>query len=86
MFVDLTWHDLRRTCGVRLLRDRRMSMEDVQLWLGHDDIRVTQESYAFLSEEDLVERLAETEQRAKAKRVRGTNGGTVERPPAQNRL
>ena len=67
MFVDLRWHDLRRTCGVRLLRDRRMSMEEVQLWLGHEDIQVTQDSYAFLEEEDLQERLVETERRARAK-------------------
>lgn len=83
MTVDLTWHDLRRTCGVRLLRDRRMSMEEVQRWLGHDDIRVTQESYAFLAEEDLQERLAETEQRARAKRVRGVNGGARQAEPYQ---
>ncbi len=81
MFVDLRWHDLRRTCGVRLLRDRRMSMEDVQLWLGHEDIQVTQDSYAFLDEEELQERVAETERRARAKRLRGANGGMTHSVP-----
>jgi len=80
--VDLTWHDLRRTCGVRLLRDRRMSMEDVQVWLGHEDIRITQESYAFLKEEELQDRLIESEGRARAKRARGVAGGAKGRVPA----
>ena len=80
--VDLIWHDLRRTCGVRLLRDRGMSMEEVQLWLGHEDIRVTQSSYAFLKEENLQQRVAETERRARAKRARGANGGDMKAEPS----
>lgn len=45
---DITLHDLRRTCGCRLLRDRRMSMEEVSKWLGHSSIKVTERVYAFL--------------------------------------
>lgn len=45
---DVTLHDLRRTCGCRLLRDRRMSMEEVSKWLGHSSIQVTERVYAFL--------------------------------------
>lgn len=45
---DLIWHDLRRTCGCRLLQDRRMSMEQVSKWLGHSSVKVTEKAYAFL--------------------------------------
>lgn len=45
---DLNWHDLRRTCGCRLLQDYRMPIEKVSRWLGHHSIAVTQEHYAFL--------------------------------------
>lgn len=45
---DLRWHDLRRTCGCRLLQDHGMSMEGVSKWLGHGSIQQTQRAYAFL--------------------------------------
>jgi hypothetical protein len=45
---DLSWHDLRRTCGCRLLQDHRLSMEVVSMWLGHSSIKVTERHYAFL--------------------------------------
>ncbi len=51
--MDLTIHDLRRTCGCRLLQDRRMSMEEVSKWLGHSSITVTERVYAFLQVEHL---------------------------------
>jgi len=50
---DFTIHDLRRTCGCRLLQDRRMSMEEVSKWLGHSSIKVTERVYAFLDVEHL---------------------------------
>jgi integrase len=50
---DVEWHDLRRTCGCRLLQDRGMSMEVVSKWLGHSSVRVTERHYAFLSIDDL---------------------------------
>ena len=50
---EAIWHDLRRTCGCRLLQDHHMSIERVSRWLGHSDIAVTQKSYAFLETEDL---------------------------------
>lgn len=43
-----SWHDLRRTCGCRLLQDHDMSFEKVSAWLGHADVRITQARYAFL--------------------------------------
>lgn len=44
----LVWHDLRRTCGCRLLQDYQMPLEHVQKWLGHMTIGQTQRAYAFL--------------------------------------
>ena len=63
----LTWHDLRRTCGCRLLQSHGFPMEDVSQWLGHADIRITQKRYAFLQVSRLQKFLA-----------RGTSRGTVE--------
>lgn len=48
-----SWHDLRRTCGCRLLQDHGMSLETVSAWLGHGDVRITQQRYAFLKIEQL---------------------------------
>ncbi len=50
---DLIWHDLRRTCGCRLLQDHGMEMKKVADWLGHKSLTVTERSYAFLSVENL---------------------------------
>ena len=47
--ADVQWHDLRRTCGCRLLQERGFSIEQVQAWLGHKDVKTTQRSYAFLN-------------------------------------
>lgn len=44
----LRWHDLRRTCGCRLLQDHAMPIEAVSRWLGHATIAQTQRAYAFL--------------------------------------
>jgi integrase len=55
---DLTWHDLRRTCGCRLLQDYRMEPVIVSGWLGHAHIGITMKIYAFLSKDALHEALA----------------------------
>lgn len=52
---DLEWHDLRRTCGCRLLQDYKMDMARVSRWLGHSSIKVTEKHYAFLRIDDLEE-------------------------------
>jgi len=54
----LTWHDLRRTCGCRLLQDHGMSMEQVRDWLGHTTIQQTERAYAFLTVENLKEAIS----------------------------
>lgn len=43
-----SWHDLRRTCGCRLLQEHGLSIQEVSAWLGHADVRITQQRYAFL--------------------------------------
>jgi len=50
---DLNWHDLRRSCGCRLLQDREMTMDKVRMWLGHSTVAMTERSYAFLEIDDL---------------------------------
>jgi len=45
---DIIWHDLRRTCGCRLLQDHGLSMEQVSKWLGHASVQQTEKVYAFL--------------------------------------
>lgn len=46
-------HDLRRTCGCRLLQDHRMTMAEVSRWLGHASVEITEAAYAFLESENL---------------------------------
>jgi integrase len=48
-----SWHDLRRTCGCRLLQEHGLSLQEVSLWLGHADVRITQQRYAFLRIDEL---------------------------------
>ena len=55
---DLIWHDLRRTCGCRLLQEHGLSMKKVGDWLGHKSVVVTERSYAFLATDDLHEAIA----------------------------
>ena len=48
-----SWHDLRRTAGCRLLQEHGLSLQEVSLWLGHADVRITQQRYAFLRIQEL---------------------------------
>ena len=48
------WHDLRRTCGCRLLQ-RGVPIEKVSMMLGHASIAITQKVYAFLRLEQVHE-------------------------------
>ena len=52
---DLKWHDLRRTCGCRLLQVHGLSMEQVSKWLGHKSVAQTERAYAFLEVDQLHE-------------------------------
>lgn len=51
--ADLTIHDLRRTCGCRLLQDHRLRMAEVSAWLGHASVKQTETTYAFLGIDNL---------------------------------
>jgi integrase len=51
------WHDLRRTCGCRLLQDLEFEMKEVSVWLGHTSVAVTERHYAFLKVDNLQKRL-----------------------------
>lgn len=50
---DLKWHDLRRTCGCRLLQDYGLSIYEVSRWLGHKTVTQTERAYAFLGVDQL---------------------------------
>ena len=55
------WHDLRRTCGCRLLQDRGFSLEAVSHWLGHSSVKTTERHYAFLTKTELHRAVAKSE-------------------------
>lgn len=62
---DVVWHDLRRTCGCRLLQDYGATMKEVSEWLGHVSIATTERHYAFLRHGELdkfVQRQRERQQ------------------------
>lgn len=62
-----TMHDLRHTCALRMVRDDRLSLRDVQMILGHAHITTTQ---VYLEEDDqdvfrrVHQHLADREERA----------------------
>jgi integrase len=59
----LEWHDLRRTCGRRLLQDLGFEMKEVSVWLGHTSVAVTEQNYAFLKVDNLQRSLERKKQR-----------------------
>ncbi len=67
------WHDLRRTCGCRLLQDKGFLMEEVRDWLGHSSVTVTERIYAFLKKDQLQNRLRVSEGEILEFRARGDN-------------
>lgn len=50
---DVDWHDLRRTCGCRLLQDLQYTIHEVQYWMGHASVTQTESTYAFLDVDKL---------------------------------
>jgi integrase len=66
--TDIIWHDLRRTCGCRLLQDHKLSMDEVAKWLGHQSPEVTRRVYAFLTVEQLHEAVEKSRDRAHVSR------------------
>ena len=58
----IRFHDLRHSCAT-LLRHNGARMEDIQRWLGHSTIGMTEKIYAHFEEE---EHLVSAERIAKA--------------------
>lgn len=65
---DLRWHDLRRTCGCRLLQDHDMDIKAVSVFLGHSSVQQTERAYAFLREEDLARKIMSAQKPAQETR------------------
>jgi len=66
---DIRVHDLRRTCGCRLIQRHRLQMAEVSQWLGHSSVVVTERSYAFLRIDDLQRALGASVQRLASDRA-----------------
>jgi integrase/recombinase XerD len=49
--ANWTMHDLRHTCALRMLRDERLSLRDVQVILGHAHLSTTE---IYLEEDELA--------------------------------
>lgn len=49
----VSWHDLRRTCGCRLLQEHKFPLEAIRDWLGHESVQQTERAYAFLKSDAL---------------------------------
>lgn len=56
--AGLCWHDLRRTAACRWLQRDRKSMAEVSILLGHGDVKITSQRYAFLDGEAVAESLS----------------------------
>ncbi|WP_319459252.1 tyrosine-type recombinase/integrase [Micromonospora sp. RTP1Z1] len=54
-----TMHDLRHTCALRMARDKRLSLRDVQVILGHMHLSTTADIYLVEDEEAVIERIVE---------------------------
>jgi integrase len=79
--ADLEWHDLRRTCGCRLLQDYKLPMDRVSRWLGHSSVKVTEKHYAFLRVEDLENAIEDSQYTAP---VPGDDGHSRSGPNGHN--
>jgi len=75
-------HDLRRTCGCRLLQEHGMALEKVSRWLGHADVRITQQRYAFLRSADLHRAIRPAD--VVALRTERAKPGTISSPPKKS--
>ena len=60
--ASIVWHDLRRTCGCRLLQDHKLTKDQVQEWMGHESVAQTERAYAFLAADALRKAVHKTAQ------------------------
>ncbi len=56
--TNWTMHDLRHTCAIRMVRDKRLSLRDVQTILGHAHLTTTQ-TYLVEDEHEVIGRVRE---------------------------
>ena len=56
--TNWTMHDLRHTCAIRMLRDKRLSLRDIQAILGHAHLTTT-EAYLIEDDEEMIIRVRE---------------------------
>jgi integrase len=56
--TDWTWHDLRHTAAARMVNDGSLTLPEVQVVLGHADLRTTSR-YTVPRVEELFDRLSE---------------------------
>ena len=56
--ANWTMHDLRHTCALRMLRDPRLSLVDIQRLLGHAHLSSTQ-VYLELDDREVIEKIRE---------------------------
>ena len=57
--TNWTMHDARHTCALRMARDKRLTLRDVQTILGHAHLSTTVDVYLLEDEETIIERVAE---------------------------
>ncbi|WP_319461449.1 site-specific integrase [Micromonospora sp. RTP1Z1] len=57
--TNWTMHDLRHTCALRMARDKRLSLRDVQVILGHAHLSTTADIYLVEDDEAVIERVVE---------------------------
>jgi len=58
--LDVRLHDLRRTCGHRLIAKHGWQMHEVQKFLGHSSIQVTERHYAVVGADEVRAAMART--------------------------
>jgi integrase len=54
-----TMHDLRHTCALRMVRDKQLSLRDVQVILGHAHLSTTADVYLIEDDDVVIARVAE---------------------------
>ena len=56
--ANWSFHDLRHTCALRMLRDERLSLRDIQIILGHAHLSTTQ-IYLEMDDTEVIARVRE---------------------------
>ena len=51
-FKKIRFHDLRHSCASNLLSSGKVSLAEIQDWLGHSDISTTANIYAHRNKEN----------------------------------